>query len=379
MKSIVVVVFVAIILGLAIGTGTATFRVRHVTPTGGAKVEVDSDAFDFGQLDATEEGSHDFVFTNKGTRPLTLSRGHTTCRCTVGEIADSMVAPGESTTVRVTWNASKSPHLVTGHTRQSVTVNTNDPNRREVILTITGTLTEAVHMDPNVEFGHFAANEPVTRESRILCSLPKLALEIFGYEFTKEDLAKFFEIQTRPMTVDELIKEKRGSSGVLVTITAKPGLPPGRFQQRILLRTNLPHPKDEIELDLSGSVGKDVSVVGSGWDDELGVLKIGPIKARTREERVLYLMARGADAAKIRYNVVHVEPDLLKVKLGEADVTDEGKLSRTKLTIEIPAQDMPATYMGDGDGKTGEIDIDTTSSEVHQVKLRVRFAVEGEK
>jgi hypothetical protein len=394
LKPIVVIVVVAILLGLVIGATSAAFRARQgnvtentatiasrgsakaVAPAASAIVEVDSDRFDFGEMDTAKEGSHDFVFTNKGTLPLTLTQGESSCRCTVGEISEASLPPGESTTVRIKWKSKN----IGGAFKQSVTIKTDDPKRREVVLSITGTFSEVVRVDPaELDFGHLVGSEPVTREVHILCNLPNRPLEIAGFEFVKEDLAEFFDVKTRPMTVDELVEQSHFGSGVLVTVTAKPGLPQGRFLQRILLRTNLPHPQAEVELDVAGLVGKEVSVVGNGWDDDIGVLNLGRVKAGTGAERQLFLVAHGADAKKIRYNVVHVEPDFLKVKLGEPDVSEGGKLSRTRLTIEVPAGDKSASYLDDGRGKAGEIDIDTTSTEVHQVKLRVRFAVEGEK
>ena len=126
-------------------------------------------------------------------------------------------------------------------------------------------------------------------------------------------------------------------------------------------------------------------MAGSGWDDDIGVLTIGPIKAGTPVQRQLLLFARGLDAKNVRYNVVHVEPDFLKVRLGETTVLEDGKLAKTPLTIEIPGRSAPANYLGEGTdgtlvhGKAGEIKIDTTSSEVHQVRIGVRFAIKGGK
>jgi hypothetical protein len=393
-RSILVIVVAAILLGLVIGASSAALRARDgastesntaiapqgsdkaVAPTASAKVEVDSDRFDFGEMDTAKEGSHDFVFTNKGTLPLTLTQGESSCRCTVGELSKSHLPPGESTTVRVKWKSKN----IGGAFKQSVTIKTDDPKRPEVVLSITGTFSEVVRVDPaELNFGQLVGSGPFTGEAHILCNLPNRPLEIAGFEFVKEDLAEFFDVKTRPMTVDELVEQRHFGSGILVTVTAKPGLPQGRFLQRILLRTNLPHPQDEVELDVTGLVGKEVSVVGNGWDEDIGVLNLGRVKVGTGVQRQLFLVAHGTDARKIRYNVVHVEPDFLKVKLGEPDVSEGGKLSRTRLTIEVPAVDKPASYLDDGHGKAGEIDIDTTSTEVHQVKMRVRFAVEGEK
>ena len=141
------------------------------------------------------------------------------------------------------------------------------------------------------------------------------------------------------------------------------------------MRTNLPA-VPEVDLPVFGSIGKDVSIVGPGWDDDLGRLNIGPVKLRTAVRRRLLVFARGADAKDVRYNVVHVEPEFLKVQLGDSTLSEGGKLSQTTLTIEIPERNAPASYLGDGQGKPGEILIDTTNPLVHQLRLQVRFAIE---
>ena len=245
-------------------------------------------------MDYNKDGSHNFKFTNTGTTPLILAKGHSSCKCTVGEIADSTVQPGESTTVHVTW---KSKHA-SGAFKQSVTINTNDPNRREVMLTISGKYTEQLHVKPDeLDFGQLVGNKPVTQEARILCNLPNHPLEVTGHEFMDGNLARFFAVETRPLAKDELPPGGRESSGALIKVTVKPGLPPGRFQQRILLKSNLLS-MPEIELPVFGSMGKEVSVVGSGWDDDIGVLTIGPIKAGTPVQRQLVLFARGLNAKR---------------------------------------------------------------------------------
>ncbi len=375
MRNISLTVVIAVLLGLGIGASSATLRARHTTPLGGAKVEVDVDAFDFGEMDSSKDGSHNFKFTNKGASPLQLAKGASSCRCTVGEIADSAVAPGQSTTVKITW---KSKHYA-GPFKQSVTINTNDPNRREVILTISGEYTEPIHFDADeVNFGQIVGNEPVTREARIFSKLSNLSQRILSHKLAEPDQAKFFQVDIRPLTADEMKNVHGMASGVAVKVTVKPGLPPGSFGQTILMQTNIPV-MPELRLVLSGSMGKDISVAGNGWDDELGVLRFGPVKVGASVQRQLQLLARGAGAKNVRYNVVHVEPDFLKVKLGEPETVEGSRLSRTMLTIEIPARTAPAKYMGDDGDKPAEIDINTTSPEVNQLRIRVRFAVEDGK
>jgi hypothetical protein len=208
--------------------------------------------------------------------------------------------------------------------------------------------------------------------------LSNLSQRILSQKFTEPDLAKFFQVDIKPLTADEMNDIHSMTSGINVKVTVKPGLPPGTFAQTILMQTNIAV-MPEIRLVLTGSMGKDVSIVGNGWDDQLGVLRIGPVKAGAPVQRQLQVLARGSNAKNVHYNVVHVEPDFLKVKLGEPELLDGDKISRTMLTIEIPPGTSPAKYMGDPGDKPAEIDIDTTSPEVRRLRIRVRFAVEDGK
>ena len=134
----------------------------------------------------------------------------------------------------------------------------------------------------------------------------------------------------------------------------------------------------EVELPVFGSMGKDVSIAGSGWDDDIGVLTIGPVKAGTAVQRQLLLFAQGADAKNIRYNVVHVVPEFLKVTLGETTVLARWEACQDAIDYRHPSAEYAGKLYGCGHrgsvgGKAGQIKIDTTSAEVHQLRIRVRF------
>ena len=144
-----IAILLAILLGVALGSCTAVQRIRQhpwdfgvgtpPSPSGGL-VSVDQEEFDFGQMDYREKGSHEFVFTNRGDETLTLNPGTPTCSCTVSEIKDNELAPGQSTKVLVSWH---SKHLA-GPFHHSVSIFTSDSLRPEVPLTIKGEYTQPV-------------------------------------------------------------------------------------------------------------------------------------------------------------------------------------------------------------------------------------------
>ena len=89
-------------------------------------------------MDYTKDGSHDFKFTNNGRPRSRLPAAPAPAAALWARSRIPPIQPGESTTVHVTW---KSKHH-SGTFKQSVTINTNDPNRREVILTFGGEFTQ---------------------------------------------------------------------------------------------------------------------------------------------------------------------------------------------------------------------------------------------
>ncbi len=378
-------ILLAVVCGLFIGSCTAVAKIRQHpwiggfgTPpsTGSGRVSVDHDVFNFGKMDLSEKGTHEFVFTNRGDKTLTLNLGSTSCACTVTEIKESELAPGQSTKVVVSWHSKG--HF--GPFQQSVSIITSDPLRREVTLTIKGEYTRSVYADPDeLTYGQIAGTEPVTQEARIFCNLPNQQIEVKSYQMSDPSLERFFQIDNVPLSADELRKQKGATSGILVRVTAKPGLPLGRFQQRIVFSTNLTAAA-EIDLPLFGSVGE-VSLVGPGWSSETGVLDIGTVDGRSITQRKLIVLARGPNAKNMKFNVASVEPDFLQVKLGKTTLLDTG-ISETELLIELPesktfGKKVPANYMGGENGKLGEILLETIHPQVYSLRIRVRFRVEG--
>jgi hypothetical protein len=374
-------ILLAVVCGLLMGSCSAVLKFRQhpwkgglgtPPPASGGRLEVDRQEFNFGGMDVSENGTHEFVFTNRGDQTLILNTGSSSCSCTISEIEKSEVAPGQSTKVAVKW---RSKHHV-GRFQQNVTVETSDPLRREVTLTIKGEYTRSVYADPEeLTFGQISGTAPVTQEARILCTLPNQQIKIKGYQMSDPTLEKFFQVDNEPLGADELRKHQGITSGVLVRVTVKPGLPLGRFQQRILLDTNLTT-ASEIDLPLFGTVGT-ISLVGPGWHSETNVLDIGAVDGHKVTQRRLVVLGRGPNAKEMKLKIASVEPDFLKVKLGKTTVEDTGDLSQTELLIEIPERKVLADYMGGKNGKFGEILLEAIQPEVHALRIRVRFAVVG--
>jgi geranylgeranyl pyrophosphate synthase len=169
----------------------------------GPKVAVEQEEFDFGTMERESLKSHSFAIRNTGRAPLRLTKGETTCRCTKFEIVKAALAPGEATQIELEWRAT----VPEGPFRQTATIETNDPLRPQVTLTIAGKITNSQRVSPDsIVFSGITANEPHTAEVRIYSYRP-MKLEVLDEpKLAHEETAGFFEIEAVPAPVADAMR-----------------------------------------------------------------------------------------------------------------------------------------------------------------------------
>lgn len=380
-------IVLAIVLGLGSGLGLTMIELG-ASPAGrvqadflassgaGAKgprpqVAIDKDEFDFGSMEHDTTLSHTFTVRNEGQKPLELSNGGVSCgRCTSLKIAQAEVAPGESTTVEVEWKG-----INGGPFRQSATLNTNDPARPSVSLTITGKVLSAYRVNPDeLVFSNHSVTDSPTAELQIF-SYHGTGLAVSEHELTDKETAGNFGLEIKPMPADVLAKDPDAKSGVVVKVAVKPGLPLGPIRQKIRLRLNLPE-SPVVEVPIEGNVISDLQVIGrENWNADHSVLNFGPVSSHDGAKAELFLHARGPHRHELKPKVREVTPDWLKVSIGQATDLGGGELVRVPITVEIPAGSPAGLHLGEPQGELGEVLIETGHPEAKLVRWRVRFAV----
>lgn len=336
---------------------------------------VGEDTYDFGFMDAEAKGRHEFVIENRGQGPLEVKQGSSTCKCTVSVLEDGEIAPGRSGVVAIEWTAK---HVLgsDGDFKQTAHVLTNDPENPRLTLTIHGRVTVAARPVPaHLLFNGVTAGQTRSATVRVY-GFRSEPLEITRCEFVEPDNADCFAVTHEPLPADEVAQEKGATSGCLVTVTLKPGLPVGAFKQRILLKTNSEE-VSTIELPVEGTVTGEISIVGKGWRSETGILSWGSIRSQDGAELTLFIRAAGSDAKDVSYKPVEVHPDLLKIKVGETKQLDSGKGFLTPLTIQVPKGSRPASHLGTDEKELGRVILETNHPRVPRLQILVRFAVEG--
>lgn len=387
-------VWIAVVLtlgvGVGLGFGSALVRIERFPWAGGAlrpaptpvkstagapqpEVQVDSDSHEFGTMDMSAHGSHEFTVHNVGKAPLDLSPGPSSCKCTLSDLSEhTQVPPGGEKTVKVSWKSKG----ISGAFRQSASILTNDPNRSKVVFTITGRFSVGAKAVPaELVFSRVMSGEPATGSVQLFGFRPE-PLKPQGIKWDDANAAKYFEAKFLPLPAEQVKQEEGATSGSLLEITVKSGLPMGPFQQKISVTTNLKE-TPTIEIPVRGRVASDIAIVGPGWDETGGMLMMGTVNGRQGAQRTLLIVAGGSHAKDIQFKSVDVVPDLLKAKLGTPMPVQGGKATQVPLTITIPPGSPPANHLGSEQGKLGRITIETNHPHTPKLLILVRFAIEG--
>ncbi len=379
-------IVLAIVLGLGSGLGLTVIELGAL-PAGAVqadlrsseqaaqgprpKIVVDKEEFDFGTMEHDTSLTHTFTVRNEGEKPLELTSGGVSCgHCTSFSIAQAGVAPGESTTVEVKWKG-----INGGPFRQSAVLNTNDPLRPSVSFTITGRVLSAYRISPEeIVFSSIAATDSPSADLQIF-SYQGPGLAVTEHDLTDAETADSFSVAIKPMPADVLASEPDAKSGVVVKVGVKPGLPLGPIRQKIRLRLNLAE-SPVVEVPIEGSVTSDLQVIGrDNWNANQGVLNFGPVNRREGAKAELFLHARGPHRHELKPKVRQVDPDWLKVTIGQAQDLAGGELVRVPITVEIPSGAPAGLHLGFQQGELGDVLIETGDPDAKLVRLQVRFAV----
>lgn len=92
----------------------------------------------FGTIKPGEKANCDFSLKNTGKSDLTIRKTRASCGCTAVTLGQTVIAPGQSTVIRTTFDSSGKA----GRQYKSITVITNDPKTPEQTLTITGDISK---------------------------------------------------------------------------------------------------------------------------------------------------------------------------------------------------------------------------------------------
>jgi hypothetical protein len=343
--------------------------------TGAAKagpraVIVNNERHDFGTMDRNEHGTHVFIVRNDGDEPLTLATGQATCKCTEFSVDKPKIAPGEDAHINIKWNVKTSE----AEFEQSGPLNTNDPRRPSIHLTVKGRVIDTVRAErSDIHFSDISANESASAALNIYGFRgDELIVENEKVSFADADLEKFFTVSFAPLQADEVAKEPAARSGLKMTVATKPGLPLGSFNQTVQFTTNQNAPA-LISVHLIGNAVSDIHLAGPRVDAANMIVGMGTIARGTAAKHTVYLLVKGPFRDQTQLSLASVEPaGELRATLGEPN-RENAKIVRYPLTIETLSTASAASRMSDG--AHANIRLTSTHPDVKEIAIKVRYVI----
>ena len=392
-RNIITVVVISSICGVLLGWGgahkaltsngwqpefeTKTYELLAETARGlatnpNARAFIEETTYFFGVMDASASGHHEFIIQNVGTEDLILRLSGMTCGCTDIHISRERVPPGGSAVCRLEFSADRA---TPGRFSEGGVILTNDPENRTIELNVIGVFTNPVVPVPSaVNFSRVPAGATRTATVRFY-GFEDMPLELSAPTWTDRE---HFDFQWGPgaFTEADLLDEfYLGLSRSVVegTVTVKPGLPIGPFQEWFQMETNYPS-QANVFFRVSGQiVSGNVTIAGQGYNRETGVADLGRTAAGRNLSRVFSIQFSGPAAQSATVRVSEVQPSWLQTNLSSP--TDAGTRRIFSLSVIVPENAPTGSYIFASDGQQAHITLETSDEAMPTLRIPLQFVV----
>jgi len=137
-------------LALALLVGAAAPALAQKPLFQGPLIRFQEREVDFGDVKQASHVQHRFEFTNGGTEPLVIKKVEVSCGCTAAAPTDSLILPGESAGIEITF----STRDFEGDVSKVVAVFTNDPGEPRIDLLLRANVIPLIVVEHDwVDFG----------------------------------------------------------------------------------------------------------------------------------------------------------------------------------------------------------------------------------
>jgi len=222
------------------------FAAPAAAKSGAPEIHFPETLHDFGTILATDKVTNEFKVINRGDAPLVLTKAKASCGCTVASFTRTAIPPGGEGAVTVTF----SPGKRRAEQKKTVSISSNDPKNPRVKITVRA-FVEAVFdfENPVLYIGKVGWKDAGSKTITIRVRDAE-AVKVAGIDSSSAFLsARMLE----GFSADEK------SQLLTMEVNLAPGLPPGRINETITVRTNLSE-QPSARLRISGHVIGEVEV-----------------------------------------------------------------------------------------------------------------------
>lgn len=321
---------------------------------------LEDNVFDFGTMEPHQRRIHTFVVRNEGTAPLELREGKSSCKCTIGDVGDNEVAPGEQTVVTLSWRSGEGNRDFA----HEAEVLTNDPDSPVLRCRIEGRILSRLLIEPK-ELAMPGVQPGVAEQSTVTLSTQIWdSFEIKDIRCSMEGMQWNLERLT-----EEERKTLQSNDGYRITVTTPDDLPEGYFKHNLKFRVQ---PKDNAEkvyeLPVTGKVLRRISIYGKGINAG-GTIKLGKVQRGKGLKRFFNIKVRDQNPV-LEVKKVDTMPDFMRVSLVDNGHAATGLY---RMLLEIPKTAPQGTFIAD----PGKVHIEFENKRFDDIDLNVEFVISG--
>jgi hypothetical protein len=332
--------------------------------------------FDFGTMGKNQTMKHTFVIHNDGDYPLQIKLLETSCKCTLADVDEEEILPGESRDLTLEWT----PEDYSEQFGQNARIQTNDPKQRILQLRVEGRVSVPVRPFPEeLVVTRIPVAEGFSQYVDLL-AYETQDLRVTDVVLTDKNAEENFDFEIRPLTSeDEPLKaDATVKSGVRVTVSGKPGLPLGPLLETLKITTN--QSADNVfEVPLMGRVVGNYELKVSGglsFDENRSLIDLGQMNVNATKTVDMNIFIRGedADSAEISVESDDIDPsENIKVEIGEKKKI--GALVTVPLKLTVQGNGQSLSRLGPNVNDLGRITIHTTDETTPIIQLFIKFAL----
>src|SRR5437868_14347821 len=160
-----------------------------------------------------------FKYENVGNTPVHFKSVHASCGCTTAQTQNEQVAPGQKGEITATFNIGGR----TGTQVKTVTVQTDDPERSSIVLTLKAVITPLLEIQPTLVYwqnGEEPKPKIITAKANKDAAIKKLDVTTSVPDFTAK-----VDAGSAPNEFKISVQPRDTTKAVYATLTIKPDSP----------------------------------------------------------------------------------------------------------------------------------------------------------
>lgn len=342
----------------------------RAAPSKFPRVVVDEPIYRFGVMAPYELKSHRFLVRNEGDAPLRLQKISTSCKCTLVQLPNEKILPGEERAVVLQWTSRQSGDTFA----QTAKIKTNDPENKILQLRVVGEVRNAIAVDPPMFYLPRARLDRETTATVIVSSQRWGDFTIDGVEPSLENLR--WKI-TPALPAD--LNAVHAHCGWKIEITLPKDLDEGDFRHTLRLvvhktpsggdRDQPAAESKQLEIPILGKVLRRIAVYGKKIDNQ-GTIQFGTVPTG-KEHKLRFLVKVHDELPRLTLTDVQTTPEFLEVQL-QPYSKDQGAQNLYQLEVLLPATAPECVHQAE---RAGRIRLSFDHPRIQQLELKVEFAL----